>query len=170
LSRGQLFNPGMAEKQLLLFPPPQPLVERFGAAFFRSLPETPGVYYMCGDEAGVLYVGKAKNLRKRLSSYRSAHPERLSRRIFRMLFRVTRIYWDECADESAALERERRLLLALQPSFNAAGRYPPRKRVLIAQRASFLESASPNRNAAAAVRVRHRVIQTPDRKWKGGRP
>ena len=132
LSAGLLFNPGMAERQLLLFPPSQPLVERFGAEFFRSLPETPGVYFMCGDEAGVLYVGKAKNLRKRLSSYRSAHPERLARRIFRMLFRVTRIYWDECADEAAALERERRLLLALQPRFNAAGRFPPSRQVLIA--------------------------------------
>lgn len=128
----------MAERQLLLFPPPQPLVERFGAEFFAALPEKPGVYFMCGDEAGVLYVGKAKNLRKRLASYRSAHPERFTRRIFRMLFRVTRIYWDECVDEAAALERERRLLLALQPRFNAAGCYPPPKQVLISSRASSL--------------------------------
>lgn len=86
---------------------------------------------MCADEAGVLYVGKAKNLRQRLCSYRSANPERLGRRIFRLLFRVTRIYWDECVDEAAALERERLLLRVLQPRFNAAGRYPPPRRVLI---------------------------------------
>lgn len=121
----------MTETQLLLFPPPQPLVDRFGREFFRKLPERPGVYFMCGDEAGVLYVGKAKNLRKRLSSYRSANPERLGRRIFRLLFRVTRIHWDECVDEAAALERERRLLLVLQPRFNAAGRYPRPMKVLI---------------------------------------
>jgi excinuclease UvrABC nuclease subunit len=121
----------MPETQLLLLPPPQPLVDQFGREFFRRLPETPGVYLMCGDEAGVLYVGKAKNLRRRLSSYRSANPERLGRRIFRLLFRVTRIYWDECADETTALERERQLLLALQPRFNCAGRYPPARRVLI---------------------------------------
>jgi excinuclease UvrABC nuclease subunit len=122
----------MVETQLLLFSPPQPLVDRFGREFFRALPEKPGVYFLCGDEAGVLYVGKAKNLRKRLCSYRSAHPERLARRIFRLLFRVTRIYWDECANEAAALERERQLLLVLQPRFNAAGRYPPPRPVLIA--------------------------------------
>lgn len=121
----------MAEMQLLLFPPPQPLVDRFGKNFFRSLPERPGVYLLCGDEPGVLYVGKAKNLRRRLSSYRSAHPERLPRRIFRLLFRVTRIYWDECATEALAAERERQLLLVLQPRFNAAGRYPPPRQVLI---------------------------------------
>jgi len=121
----------MPEYQLLLFPPPQPLVERFGRDFFRALPEKPGVYFLCGDGAGVLYIGKAKNLRKRLSSYRSANPERLARRIFRLLFCVTRIYWEECPDEDAALERERQLLLALQPRFNAAGRYPPPRQVLV---------------------------------------
>ena len=121
----------MAATQLLLFPPPQPLVDRFGKEFFRAVPEVPGVYFMCGNEAGVLYVGKAKNLRKRLSSYRSANPDRLARRIFRLLFRVRRIYWDECESEAAALERERQLLLALQPRFNAAGRYPPPREVLI---------------------------------------
>lgn len=131
LSQGACFSRGVAERQLLLFPPPQPLVERFGADFFRGLPETPGVYLLCGDGAGVLYVGKAKNLRRRLSSYRSANPERLSRRIFRLLFRVTRIYWDACPDEASALQREQRLLLALQPRFNAAGKYPRARPVLI---------------------------------------
>jgi len=124
-------NGAMGEMQLLLFPPPQPLVDRLGREFFRAVPEVPGVYFMCGDEAGVLYVGKAKNLRRRLASYRSANPDRLTRRIFRLLFRVTRIYWDECADEASATERERRRLLALQPRFNVAGRYPPSRRVLI---------------------------------------
>jgi len=121
----------MAERQLLLFPPPRPLVDRLGGEFFRQVPESPGVYFLCGDEAGVLYVGKAKNLRRRLASYRSAHPERLPRRIFRLLFHVTRIYWDECASEAEALERERQLLLVLQPRFNAAGRYPAPRQVLI---------------------------------------
>jgi len=120
----------MSERQLLLFPPPRPLSDRLGSAFFRALPESPGVYYLCGDEAGVLYVGKAKNLKKRLSSYQCANPERLPRRIFRMLFRVTRICWDICANEAEALERERLILLALQPRFNVAGRYPPSRHVL----------------------------------------
>jgi excinuclease UvrABC nuclease subunit len=62
----------MAAGQLWLFPPPKPLVERFGEDFFRALPPVPGVYLMCGATEGVLYVGKAKNLRKRLSSYRVA--------------------------------------------------------------------------------------------------
>lgn len=114
----------MTEHQLSFFPPSRPLAERFGVEFFRNVPERPGVYLMCSAEAGVLYVGKAKNLRRRLAAYRSANPERLSRKLRRLLMAVSRIHWDECPDEAAALERERTLLLALRPRFNTIGVYP----------------------------------------------
>ena len=45
----------MATGQLWLFPPPRPLVERFGEEFFRQLPTRPGVYLFCGPSEGVLY-------------------------------------------------------------------------------------------------------------------
>lgn len=111
----------MASGQLWLFDPPKPLVDRFGGEFFRSLPAAPGVYLLCGATAGVLYVGKARNLRQRLSSYRVANPERLSRRIVRLLHQVRRIEWDVCASEAAAMEREALLICVLQPRFNRAG-------------------------------------------------
>lgn len=107
--------------QLLLFPDPRPLVERLGREFFRRLPERPGVYLMYGAAEVVLYVGKAKRLRHRLSSYRVANPERMARRTLRLLRMVERITWEECASESAALQREAELLLALKPRFNRAG-------------------------------------------------
>jgi excinuclease UvrABC nuclease subunit len=115
----------MSRGQLWLFPPPKPLLERFGADFFRELPERPGVYLMCGRAEGVLYVGKAKNLKKRLASYRVANPERCSRRIIRLLHQVTRIEWDECANDAAAQFREEMLILVLQPKFNSAGKVWP---------------------------------------------
>lgn len=115
----------MSRGQLWLFPPPKPLLERFGADFFRELPERPGVYLMCGHREGVLYVGKAKNLKKRLASYRVANPERCSRRIIRLLHQVTRIEWDECANDAAAEFREELLIAVLQPKFNAAGKVWP---------------------------------------------
>ena len=74
----------MAAGQLWLFDPPKPLVERLGEDFFRALPSGPGVYPMCDASEGVLYVGKARNLNKRLSSYRVANPERLPRRTARL--------------------------------------------------------------------------------------
>lgn len=114
----------MAAHQFLLFKPARPLVERLGEGFFRELPRKPGVYLMCGAGEGVLYVGKAKDLRQRLNSYRVAHPERLSRKILRLLAQVERIHWDECRDEAGALLRENQLLRVLRPRFNTMNVYP----------------------------------------------
>jgi excinuclease UvrABC nuclease subunit len=115
----------MASNQLWLWPPPRPLVERFGDEFFRQVPALPGVYFLCGVDAGVLYVGKAKNLRRRLAAYRVANPERLPRRMIRLLHQVARIEWDVCASESAARYREELLICVLCPKFNRAGKVWP---------------------------------------------
>jgi excinuclease ABC subunit C len=115
----------MATGQLWLFPPPRPLVERLGKDFFRSLPARPAVYLMCGADARVLYVGRAKNLRRRLANYRVANPERLPRRIVRLLNKVQRIEYDVCADERVAQQREEMLICLLAPPFNRAGKVWP---------------------------------------------
>ncbi|HEY3863118.1 MAG TPA: GIY-YIG nuclease family protein [Verrucomicrobiae bacterium] len=117
--------------QSLLFPDPRPLVERLGREFFRQLPERPGVYLMRGARDAVLYVGKAKNLRRRLCSYRVANPDRMPRRHLRLLRAVERIELQECADELAALARESELLRALKPKFNRAGTWPSKPRFLV---------------------------------------
>jgi len=84
------------------------------------------------DAAGlVLYVGKAKNLRHRLSHYRVANPDRMGRRHLRLLRQVARIELQECADEPAALAREAELLRALKPKFNRAGVWPAMPRFLV---------------------------------------
>lgn len=112
----------MPADQLWLFDPPRPLVERLGDDFFTALPTGPGVYLMCGEAEGVLYVGKARNLRKRLSSYRVANPERMPRRLIRLLHQVRRIEWDVCPTERAASEREELLICVLAPKFNSVGK------------------------------------------------
>ena len=111
----------VSEGQLLLLPPVRPLAARFGEDFFRVVPARPGVYLMSAARDGVLYVGKAKNLRNRLASHGSASSDRLPRKMRRLLSRVERIDWDECADEAAAIARERELIRALQPRFNTMG-------------------------------------------------
>lgn len=111
--------------QHLLFPLPRLLAERFGAEFFRAVPERPGVYLFAAASGGVLYVGKARNLRRRLASYRAALPERLPRRLRRVLPDVAGIHWDECPHEAAALARERELIRRLRPRGNTAGVYVP---------------------------------------------
>ena len=133
MDRALLARSGPAEvkpTQLRFWPDPQPVVDRLGKAFFRQLPETPGVYLMFGAADAVLYVGKAQNLRHRLASYRVANPDRLPRRLLRLLHQVERIGWETCADEAAALRREAELLLSLKPRLNRAGVWPKSKRFL----------------------------------------
>src|SRR5216683_7970418 len=103
--------------QMLLFPDPRPLVERLGQTFFQQAPQCPGVYLMRDAADTVLYVGKAKNLRKRLASYRVANPDRMPRRHLRLLRAVARIELQECPDESTALARESELLRTVRPKF-----------------------------------------------------
>jgi len=117
----------VSEGQLLLFPPARPLATRLGGEFFRTVPERPGVYLMSTARDGVLYVGKAKNLRRRLAGHGSASSDRLPRKMRRLLSRVERIDWDECPDEAAAIVRERELIRALQPRFNTAGVRAPKQ-------------------------------------------
>jgi len=72
----------------------------------------------------VLYVGKARNLRKRLNSYRVANPDRMSKRVLRLLRSVERIEWKLCRSEDAALAKEAMLLRSVRPKFNRAGVWP----------------------------------------------
>lgn len=120
----------MKGNQALLFPDAKPLVERLGGEFFRKLPESPGVYLMRDHADAVVYVGKAKNLRKRLGSYRVANPDRLPKRLIRLLNSAVTIEYRECVDEPAALAREAELLRELKPRFNRAGVWPAPAKVL----------------------------------------
>ena len=116
--------------QMLLFLDPRPLVERLGVEFFRQAPQCAGVYLMRDRADTVLYVGKAKNLRKRLASYRVANPDRMPRRHLRLLRAVQRIELEECRDETSALARESELLRRLRPRFNRAGTWEGTPRYL----------------------------------------
>ena len=111
----------MASGQQFLFAPEKPLVKRLGTTFFRNIPAHAGVYKMRDAEDNVVYVGKARNLRQRLRSYRVANPERMPRRHLRMLREVTRIEFDLCHNETVALKHEAKLIRELKPKFNRAG-------------------------------------------------
>lgn len=119
-------------RQLRLLPAYSPLVERFGAAFFRSVPPQPGVYLMRDDSDRLIYVGKAKNLRHRLGSYRSI--ARASRKTLRLIHAVRRIDWEVCACERDAMLRENALLRQCRPRFNRVGTWPRAYRFVVLHR------------------------------------
>jgi predicted GIY-YIG superfamily endonuclease len=116
--------------QTLLFPDPKPLDQRLGRKFFRQAPRRPGVYLMRDANDKVLYVGKAKDLKQRINNYRLANPDRMPRRHLRMVREVSRIEFQYCANEAAALRRESKLLRSLRPKFNRAGVWPGKTRFL----------------------------------------
>src|ERR1035441_8582387 len=86
----------MPARQLHLFDPPKPLVQRLGEAFFRAAPREPGVYIMTGQNGLVLYIGQSQNLRQRLGSYKNARPDRAPRKIMRLVRAVESITWETC--------------------------------------------------------------------------
>ncbi len=79
--------------------------------------DRPGTYRFLGEGGEVLYVGKSKQLRTRLLSYfRASWPHDKGARI---LWRASRIEWQEEPSEFAALLRELRLIKQLRPRYNA---------------------------------------------------
>lgn len=108
----------------LLFETDNPLEERLGKDFFDTLPTRPGVYKMFSREDLLLYVGKAKNLRRRLFTYRRVTSGSGSRKTRRLVRMVRRIAIELCSSEEEALLRENELIRTQRPPFNRAKKTP----------------------------------------------
>ncbi len=97
--------------------PPEPLQ---GAALIkdqvRRLPDAPGVYRMMGEEGEVLYVGKAKSLKKRVVQY--AQGRFHTQRIANMVHLTRSMEFVTTKTETEALLLEINLIKQLKPRFN----------------------------------------------------
>ncbi len=89
------------------------------AAIARSVkhaPSAPGVYRMLDDKGAVLYVGKAKNIKKRVTNY--ARPTAYDARIARMIAATVTMEFVTTKTETEALLLEANLIKRLRPRFN----------------------------------------------------
>jgi excinuclease ABC subunit C len=83
----------------------------------KLAPTSPGVYRMLNAANDVLYVGKAKNVRKRLTSYARANAP-LPARILRMIAATVSVEIISTTTETEALLLEANLIKQLRPRFN----------------------------------------------------
>jgi excinuclease ABC subunit C len=84
--------------------------------YLRSLDNSPGVYRMLSENGAVLYVGKARSLVKRVSSY--AKPTGHSLRIARMISETASMMFLTTETETEALLLEQNLIKQLKPKYN----------------------------------------------------
>jgi excinuclease ABC subunit C len=90
------------------------------AAYLKTLPDAPGVYRMLNAAGDVLYVGKAKSLKKRVASYArgGVHADRLTR----MVAETAEMLFVTTASETEALLLESNLIKRLKPRYNVSYR------------------------------------------------
>ncbi len=86
------------------------------ARYSKLAPSSPGVYRMLDDKGAVLYVGKAKNIKKRVLNY--ARPTAYDARIARMITATVTMEFVTTKTETEALLLEANLIKRLRPRFN----------------------------------------------------
>ncbi|HWV19947.1 MAG TPA: excinuclease ABC subunit UvrC [Devosia sp.] len=97
-------------------PAPLPAGPEVIKNFVRTLPSAPGVYRMLDANGEVIYVGKARSLKSRVTNY--TRPEGLSVRIQRMIMATVSMEFVRTETEAEALLLEANLIKRLKPRFN----------------------------------------------------
>lgn len=96
---------------------------KFGADLLRELPAEPAVYLFKDEEGEVLYAGKAKDIRRRLQSYRNASRRKVHRKMRTLVREASSLEVRLQPSEREALLVENELIRTLRPPYNVDGAY-----------------------------------------------
>lgn len=96
---------------------------KFGVDRIRETPAEPGVYLFRDESDEVVYVGKAKDLRARLSQYRNPTRRKIHRKRREIVRAAARLEIRVQPSEQAALLLENELIRSLRPRFNVDGAF-----------------------------------------------
>jgi excinuclease ABC subunit C len=97
--------------------------QKFGPDFIASVPVVPGVYRVYAEDGALIYVGKAKNLRRRLGQYRNAKRFKKHQKMRQIVKSGERIEFEVCGSELDALLLEAKLIQEHRPKWNVAGAF-----------------------------------------------
>jgi excinuclease ABC subunit C len=97
--------------------------KKWGPDFIRAVPDTSGIYIFRNEQDEPIYVGKAKNLRRRLSQYRLASSKRAHRKMRLIVRKAHTLEFQSCSSETEALLLENQLIQKHRPEFNIVGAY-----------------------------------------------
>lgn len=101
----------------------KPFDRKFGEDFVSALPPSPAVYFIYDSAGELIYVGKAKNLRRRLGQYRNAKRRRKHHKMRAIVADAARIDYRLCADDRDATLTEASLIQEHRPRWNVAGAF-----------------------------------------------
>jgi len=96
---------------------------KFGEEFIESLPGSPGVYLVYDQDAELIYVGKAINLKRRLSQYRNTLRRKKHRRMRGIVKEAARIEIQRAETHLDACLTETMLIQEHRPRWNIVGAY-----------------------------------------------
>ena len=100
-----------------------PFDQKFGEGLLAQVGTGPGVYRYADSAGVVIYVGKAKNLRRRLASYRNAGRKKAHRKMRRIVKAASSLSYEAVDTEEAALLLENTLIRELRPVLNVEGAF-----------------------------------------------
>jgi predicted GIY-YIG superfamily endonuclease len=100
-----------------------PFDKKFGPNYFASIPTSPGIYRVFNEAEELIYVGKAKNLRRRLGQYRNAKRRKKHHKMRKIVAEAARIHYELHPSDLEACRAELKVIQEHRPKWNQAGAF-----------------------------------------------